>query len=65
MAKIVGIGACVADTLINVPRYPTEDTKMRATSTKVAGGGPVATGLVAVVELACCASLTSTEPRMS
>lgn len=51
MAKIVGIGACVADTLINVPRYPTEDTKMRATSTKVAGGGPVATGLVAVSKL--------------
>ena len=51
MARIVGIGACVADTLINVPRYPTEDTKMRATSTKVAGGGPVATGLVAVSKL--------------
>ena len=51
MAKIVGTGASVADTLINVPRYPTEDTKMRATSTKVAGGGPVATGLVAVSKL--------------
>ena len=51
MARIVGIGACVADTLINVPRYPAEDTKMRATSTKVAGGGPVATGLVAVSKL--------------
>lgn len=51
MARIVGIGACVADTLISVPKYPTEDTKMRATSTKVAGGGPVATGLVAVSKL--------------
>ncbi len=51
MARIVGIGACVADTLISVPRYPAEDTKMRATSTKVAGGGPVAAGLVAVSKL--------------
>ena len=47
MAKIVGIGACVFDTLYNIPTYPTEDTKMRATSSKSAGGGPVATGLVA------------------
>ena len=51
MAKIVGIGACVADTLIKVPSYPAEDTKMRATSSKIAGGGPVATGLVAVSKL--------------
>ena len=51
MAKIVGIGACVFDTLYNIPTYPTEDTKMRATSSKVAGGGPVATGLVAASKL--------------
>ncbi|MBR4012836.1 MAG: hypothetical protein IKJ00_00950, partial [Clostridia bacterium] len=51
MAKIVGIGACVFDTLYNVPTYPTEDTKMRATSSKAAGGGPVATGLVAAQKL--------------
>ena len=49
--KIVGIGACVMDTLINVPTYPKEDTKMRAESTKVAGGGPTATGLVAAQKL--------------
>lgn len=29
MAKIVGIGANVFDTLYNIPTYPTEDTKMR------------------------------------
>ena len=51
MAKIVGIGACVFDTLYNIPTYPTEDTKMRATSSKSAGGGPVATGLVAASKL--------------
>lgn len=51
MSKIVGIGACVMDTLINVPYYPTEDTKLRATGSKAAGGGPVATGLVAAQKL--------------
>lgn len=51
MADIVGIGACVFDTLYNIPRYPAEDTKMRANSSKTAGGGPVATGLVAASKL--------------
>ena len=51
MAKIVGIGANVFDTLFSVPTYPTEDTKMRATASKTAGGGPVATGLVAAQKL--------------
>ena len=51
MAKIVGIGACVFDTLYSLPRYPDEDTKMRAVSSKCAGGGPTATGLVAAQKL--------------
>ena len=51
MAKIVGIGANVFDTLYNIPTYPTEDTKMRAVSSKTAGGGPTATGLVAAQKL--------------
>ena len=51
MSKIVGIGACVFDTLYNIPTYPTEDTKMRATGSKTAGGGPVATGLVTAAKL--------------
>ena len=51
MAKIVGIGACVFDTLYEIPTYPTEDTKMRAGGSKAAGGGPVATGLVAAQKL--------------
>lgn len=51
MNRIVGIGACVFDTLYQVPRYPSEDTKMRAVASKTAGGGPVATGLVAAQKL--------------
>ena len=51
MSKIVGIGACVFDTLYHVPIYPRDDTKMRATGSRVAGGGPVATGLVAAQKL--------------
>ena len=51
MSKIVGIGANVFDTLYNIPTYPKEDTKMKATACKTAGGGPVATGLVAAKKL--------------
>ncbi len=51
MNKIVGIGACVMDTLYTIPHFPTEDTKLRASGSKVAGGGPVATGLVAAQKL--------------
>lgn len=51
MAKIVGIGANVCDTLYTVPRFPTEDTKMRALQSKQSGGGPCATGLVAAAKL--------------
>ena len=56
MRGIVGIGACVFDTLYNMDSYPTEDTKKRATSSKTAGGGPVATGLVAAKKLGVDAS---------
>ena len=56
MSKIVGIGACVFDTLYTMPTYPTEDTKMRALSSKNAGGGPVATGLVAASKLGASAA---------
>ena len=49
--QIVGIGANVFDTLYTVGTYPTEDTKMRADSIKICGGGPCATGLVAASKL--------------
>ena len=51
MSKIVGIGACVMDTLLTVPTYPKEDTKLRALSSRPAGGGPAATGIVAAAKL--------------
>lgn len=51
MNKIVGIGANVFDTLYTVEKYPTEDTKLKASAVKVSGGGPCATGLVAASKL--------------
>lgn len=39
------------DTLYEIPSYPAEDTKMRALGSRPAGGGPVATGLVAAAKL--------------
>lgn len=51
MVRIVGIGANVYDTLITLPRYPDEDTKLRASSVKISGGGPCATGLTAASKL--------------
>lgn len=56
MSKIVGIGACVMDTLYNIPSFPKEDTKLRATGSKIAGGGPTATGLVAARKLGVSAA---------
>ena len=51
MSEVVGIGAVVMDTLITLPSFPPEDTKFKATSTKLVGGGPTATGIVAVSKL--------------
>lgn len=51
MSKIVGIGANVYDTLLTVPFYPDEDTKLRADKMVLSGGGPCATGLVSASKL--------------
>ena len=51
MNRLIGIGACVMDTLITLPVYPQEDTKLRALEVKTCGGGPAATGLVAAARL--------------
>ena len=51
MSKIVGIGANVCDTLITLPYFPPEDTKLRASSVMQSGGGPCATGLCAASRL--------------
>ena len=60
MKKIVGIGACVFDTLYYLSAYPAEDTKQRATGSKPAGGGPVATGLVAARKMGADAAYIGT-----
>lgn len=58
MARIVGIGANVHDTLITLPAYPAEDTKLRAERSMEVGGGPCGTALVAAAKLgADCAWL--------
>ena len=51
MKKVVGLGACVMDTLINCDKYPTEDTKQKADGIFVAGGGPVGNALVVMSKL--------------
>lgn len=56
MYEIVGIGANVHDTLLTVPEYPKEDTKLRATGLLSCGGGPCGTGLVAAAKLGATAA---------
>ena len=51
MKKVVGLGACVLDTLINCKQYPTEDTKQKAESVFLSGGGPVGNALVVMSKL--------------
>lgn len=57
---IVGIGANVYDTLITLSDFPNEDTKMRADSVQVSGGGPCATGLCAAAKLGADAAFIGT-----
>ena len=51
--EIIGIGAAVYDTLMVVDRFPAEDTKLEGLQTRVQGGGPCATALVAAQKLGC------------
>jgi sulfofructose kinase len=56
MNEIVGIGAAVMDTLVTLPEYPAQDTKVRALTVKQCGGGPAATGIVAAAKLGAVCS---------
>lgn len=56
MKKVIGIGACVLDTVICCDTYPTEDKKMRALDVFSTGGGPVSNALVAITRLGLSAS---------
>ena len=60
MKKIVGLGACVYDTLIKCDTYPTEDTKKKAEDVIVSGGGPVGNALVVASKLGMTASVIGT-----
>ncbi len=51
MKKVVGLGACVLDTLINCDKYPIEDTKQKAEGIFLSGGGPVGNALVVMQKL--------------
>ena len=51
MKKVVGLGACVLDTLISCYTYPTEDKKQKAESIFLSGGGPVGNALVVISKL--------------
>ncbi len=60
MKKIIGLGACVLDTIISCDKYPVEDTKQKAQSIFLAGGGPVANALVIASKLGVpCAILNA------
>jgi sugar/nucleoside kinase (ribokinase family) len=54
--QIIGIGSTVYDTLMVVDGYPVEDTKQQGLETKVQGGGPCATALVAAAKLGVSAA---------
>lgn len=58
--QVVGIGSTVYDTLIVVDHFPQEDTKMQGLETKVQGGGPCATALVAAQKLGVPAAYMGT-----
>ena len=51
MKRIVGLGANVLDTLISCDKFPKEDTKTRAESILLIGGGPVGNALVVASKL--------------
>ena len=58
--QIIGIGSTVYDTLMVVNGFPTEDTKLEASQTKIQGGGPCATALVAAAKLGVTAAYMGT-----
>ena len=58
--QMVGIGSTVYDTLMVVDRFPAEDTKLQGLETKVQGGGPCATALVAARKLGITAAYMGT-----
>lgn len=60
MADIIGIGSALFDTLMQTERFPKEDTKIQGVATKLQGGGPCATALVAAAKLGVSAAYIGT-----
>lgn len=58
--QVIGIGSTVYDTLMVMDSFPQEDTKMQGLETKVQGGGPCATALVAAQKLGVTAAYMGT-----
>ncbi len=57
MPEITGIGANVFDTLVKVPFFPEEDTKICVEAVLTSGGGPVGTALAAAAKLGASAAV--------
>ena len=51
MSKIIGIGAAVLDTVIEMESFPEEDAKIKADNIFSTGGGPVGNALVCISKL--------------
>ena len=51
MKRVVGLGACVIDTLISCEQFPKEDTKYKANDVTKIPGGPVCNALVVMSRL--------------
>lgn len=63
MKRVLGIGACVLDTVISCGEYPAEDTKLRAEQAFRTGGGPVSNALVALARLGVGAEYAGALPE--
>ncbi len=62
MSRIVGVGACVLDAIIECPFYPKEDSKLKATAVIRRGGGPVGNALAAAAAMGAKAAYLGTLP---
>lgn len=60
MYEVIGIGSVLFDTLMQADGFPKEDTKLRSNITKLQGGGPCATALVAMRKLGVPSSYMGT-----
>lgn len=65
MKKVLGIGAAVLDTIIEMDSYPKEDIKIKADNVFKTGGGPVSNALVCLAKLGIEAGYAGILPNNS